>query len=129
MSNLRDHRPNVTGNAHRDLLTSSLRAFDLLFAEWTEVRGIGHRGSIRGSHAQDPKWENELIHGSMGHHPASVLTEPCCYNQNCDFDCENNRRVLAKLKDIAKRYASVENPWQTDFEVRLSLLEIGRAHV
>ena len=122
MTNLRDRRPNVDGAAHRDLLTASLQTFDHLYDEWTgTTRGLGQRGNMRGSHAQNPTWENELILGSMGHHPASVMTEPFCYNEDCDITCRNNQRIRDKLRDIMARYTREENPWQTDFETRLEL--------
>lgn len=120
MSNLRDRRANDAGNIQRDLLGSSLRTFDAVYDAWVQHRGLGRRGSIRGSHAQNPDWENELILGSMGHHPAAALQEPCCYN-DCDLTCKNNQRVLRKLKDIMQRYLAVKLPWLETFERRVNL--------
>ena len=121
MSNLRDRRPRIEGGAHRDLLTASLRTFDAVFDEWTETRGLGQRGNIRGSHARNPHFENELVLASMGRYPATILQNPDCYNEACDFTCPNNRRIFDKLRDVAERYCRVENPWQTDFDTRIRL--------
>ena len=122
MSNLRDRRPNAQGAAHRDLLTASLQSFDRVFDDWSQTRGLGGRGSIRGSHARNPFWENELVSGSMGRFPASAMDQPCCYLEACDLTCPNNQRILAKLEKIAEEYSEIANPWTLDFEIRLNLI-------
>ena len=95
----------------RILTAMSLRAFDEIFLEWTNHRGLGHMGRIIDSHLINPCWENGLIRACLTARDPKILLAPVCYRE-CGFECPNNQRAHDQLYRFAKKYASIKNRWE-----------------